>query len=85
MKGAGVIPSIRLEKIKQFWVVLYRLDSAKKLLDRSERLQECECEAECYRDIEGPKIILSDALKEFEQLLYELECGFDEDEAGGAR
>ena len=63
----------RLIRSRRFWDVFYAVDSASKLLARSERLAECECEAECYRDIEGPKVILRDTLEKFEKLLYEVE------------
>jgi len=61
------------DHIKLLWNVFYAVDCAQKLLDRSERLKECECEAECFRDIEGPKIILKDTLEKFEHLLAAIE------------
>jgi hypothetical protein len=61
----------RREQNKRLWEQFYCVDSVKKLLERSERLQQCECEAACFRDIEGPKVILRDTLKGLEELLYD--------------
>ena len=66
------------DHVKRLWTLFYCVDSVKKLLDRSERLKKCECEAECYQDIEGPKAILTDTVGKFEQLLFEI------DEDGGS-
>jgi hypothetical protein len=54
------------------WDLLYSIDSVKKLLDRSERLAKCD-DVECYRDIEGPKVLLADILAKFEKFVYDLD------------
>lgn len=64
---------ITRDQIKRLWTLLYCADSVMKLLDRSERIQKCECEAACFRDIEGPKAIVTDTAEKLEKLLYEIE------------
>ena len=75
--------AVPLDRINELWAIFYRIDSAKKLLASSERFAECDCPAECYRDIKGPEAILADTLEKLERFLYELEvmdCG-----EGGAK
>ena len=61
------------DHVKLLWTVFYCVDSVHKLLERSERVRECECEAQCFMDIEGPVIILKNTLEKFEHLLADIE------------
>jgi hypothetical protein len=54
--------------------LLYCADSVNRLLDRSERLEECECEGQCaIKTSGGSTIILGDTLEKFRKLLYAIE------------
>lgn len=63
------------EQKHRFMVLVSCVDSVSKLLDGSARIADCACDAQCFRDMEGPKAILHHTLEKLWELFYEVDNG----------